>query len=92
MTIDPTGWQHTGFQQHVSREEADRKDIPEYDPRSGNHLWTAMVIYAVNPEAEMPILDKENLLGFPMIGCYYCEQPYERRLLKRRCPGPGVIA
>lgn len=67
--------------------------VPAYDPRSGDHLWITMAVYRIDPVAMtaddgVPVhLDNENLISVGAMGCYYCEQPYERRLLCRRCPG-----
>jgi hypothetical protein len=56
----------------------------------GDHLWTAMATFLVDPERLTTggpgLLDSENLGGV-YLGCYRCEQAYEPRLLKRRCPG-----
>jgi hypothetical protein len=62
---------------------------PEPD-RPGEHLWVMFAIYRVNPAAwngEDVLLDEENLATAGQIGCYVCEQPYEKRLTYRRCPG-----
>lgn len=67
--------------------------IPEYDPRSGDHLWIMTTAYRVDPQrltdpdAGPGLLGQENLLLLSGPGCYYCEQPYTPRLLHRRCPG-----
>lgn len=62
--------------------------IPEYDPRSGDHLWIILTMYRWGgPAVELPVLDTENLLSVQGPGCYYCEQPYSQRIYKRRCPG-----
>jgi hypothetical protein len=61
--------------------------IPEFNPRSGDHLWTWAVMYRASPEAETPMLDTENLLLITGPGCFYCEQVYSKRLAMRRCSG-----
>lgn len=68
----------------------DFKDrIPDYDPRSGEHLWMLLTMYKWNPpSAGKPILlDHENLLSVDGPGCYYCEQQYSQLLATRRCLG-----
>lgn len=80
----------TGFVQEVPG-HVDR--VPEFDPRSGEHLWTMTMAYQVDPAkmmsgADGPVLfDKENLLVTAGPGCYYCERPYSPRLAMRRCKG-----
>lgn len=63
--------------------------IPEFDPRSGAHLWSWALLYRASPEkqVETPMLDNENLLLITGPGCYYCELPYSPLLAKRRCRG-----
>lgn len=56
--------------------------------RTGSHLWAALLAYRVN-DPTMPdlMLDTENLLNYPTVGCFICEEPYSPRLAYRRCPG-----
>jgi len=66
--------------------------LPDYDPRSGAHLWVVANCYRVTPErwedrTHEPTLDAENLLSITVPFCYYCEQPWTSRLTHRRCPG-----
>ncbi|MEU4750022.1 hypothetical protein AB0F93_03440 [Micromonospora tulbaghiae] len=69
--------------------------VPEYDPRSGDHLWTVTCAYRVDPErftgeraGDGPaLLDLENLLLTAGPGCFFCEQTWSPRLARRRCPG-----
>jgi hypothetical protein len=64
--------------------------VPDYDPVKQQHLWVAIITYEVTPakwEREQVHLDMENMLMPPSIGCFYCEEPYQKRLLYRRCPG-----
>lgn len=59
--------------------------------RLGEHLWIATAAWLV-PEpstTETLLLDRENLLVSPAIGCYVCEEPYSRRIAHRRCSGKG---
>lgn len=65
--------------------------IAEFD-RPGEHLWTAMAMYRIDPAAWMAFgervnLDTENLLTVAGPGCFKCEQPYSPQLAARRCPG-----
>lgn len=82
-------WQSTGQRVEVDG-QVDR--IPPYDPRSGQHLWVWLMAFRANPAlmddpTHTPMLDRETLLSIKGPGCYYCEQPYTPRLLRRRCPG-----
>lgn len=61
--------------------------VPDFDPRTGEHLWTIVNMYRWNPGTESPILDMENLLTVQGPGCFYCEQVYTPQAAKRRCKG-----
>lgn len=82
-------WRSTG----QTVEVAGRPDrIPDFDPRSGDHLWSWVVLYRADPSkfgdaTHTPFLDSESLLNISGPGCFYCEQTYSDRLAKRRCPG-----
>lgn len=83
-------WASTGHREHVSGLEIDR--IPPFDPRTGDHLWTVVTAYRVEPAGfadptATPMLDRENLLSVAGPGCFYCEQPYTPLLASRRCKG-----
>lgn len=64
-----------------------------YAKRSHTHLWQAIITHKLsvqaleNMETESLILDAESMMGLPLIGCFVCEQPYSRELLRRKCPG-----
>lgn len=77
-------WRSTGHTQHVPG-DVDR--VPEFDPRTGDHLWTIISMYRWQPGTETPMLDTENLLTIQGPACYHCEQPYTQRLASRRCKG-----
>lgn len=93
MAVDPTPHREivsTGFQQRV--DPVDR--IPDYDPRSGDHLWTITGAWRIDPArwtspdpTVLPMLDAENLLSIAGPGCFYCEQYYTPLLASRRCKG-----
>lgn len=55
------------------------------------HLWIATAAWLVTDpgKAETLLLDRENLLVSPAIGCYVCEEPYTERIAHRRCSGKG---
>jgi hypothetical protein len=54
----------------------------------GEHLWIATAAWkVVDPTNPQLILDKENLLMPPVIGCYICELSYSTREFHRRCGG-----
>ena len=83
----PREWNTTGFQQEVG---SDIDRIPEFDERTGDHLWSVMSMYRVQPAmwqdpTATPHLDAENLLTVQGPFCYYCEKPYTSLLATRRC-------
>jgi hypothetical protein len=86
--MDEMHIKHTGV--HVKIEGPVRQ-IPEYDPHSAEHLWVVLPMYRVDPknltDGETGYLDRENLLTIEGPGCYYCEKPYTKNLLMRRCTG-----
>jgi hypothetical protein len=52
------------------------------------HLWIASLGYLVAvPLTNSSILDVDNLVIPPQIGCFICEQPYERGAETTACPG-----
>ena len=56
------------------------------------HVWIAAVAFLVYPPiADSATLDSENILGFPGIGCFLCELPYQDGDEHSVCPGepPG---
>ena len=82
-------WVNTGDQVLV---ENPPDNIPDYDPRSGAHLWAVFTMYRVDPAqwsdpTHTPMLDRENLLTVQGPGCFYCEQVYSPRVASRRCKG-----
>lgn len=81
-------WVGTGEQQHVP---GDIDRIPEFDKRTGDHLWAIFTMYRWGgPTVETPTLDMENLLSVLGPGCFYCNQEWSERLATRRCPGVEV--
>lgn len=89
-TYEPErAWVDTGFQQHVA---ASVNRIPEFDRRTGAHLWTVIQMHRVVPAmwadpTATPHLDMENLLTVQGPVCFFCEELYSDRLDKRRCKG-----
>ena len=66
--------------------------IPEFDPRSGAHLWVMIATWKCDPEKlikqqQEGLLDHENLLALGGPGCYFCEKAYSSALSLRRCKG-----
>lgn len=75
---------------HLEKIDNLRDRIPDFDPRSGNHLWTVLTLYNVDPEtylAGKSVLDHENLMNITPPGCYYCEKAYTPLLATRKCTG-----
>jgi hypothetical protein len=84
------GWAETGNTEYVGPH--DQMEIPDFDPRSGDHLFTVVVMYRVDPTltadpSHMSVLDHENRLAVVGPGCYYCETPWTPGMEKRRCKG-----
>lgn len=84
-------WMSTGA---VTKVDFGMDRIPDFDERTGDHLWIVTVVYRVDPKkfadrTATPILDMENLLMIPPPGCYYCEEYYSPWLATRRCKGKG---
>jgi len=66
------------------------KEIPEFDPRTGDHYWHIIANWKVDPLVWLKgdsHLDSENLLTITAPCCYYCERFYTPLLAKRRCKG-----
>lgn len=85
-------WISTG---HVVESPGEVDRIPDYDPRTGAHLWVVAPMFRINAEllddmTNVPHLDQENLIYISPVFCYWCEQPFARRLLTRRCAPIGM--
>jgi hypothetical protein len=83
-------WQSTGEGVYVNGPELDR--IPDFDPRSGEHLWIWSVVFRADPvkladPTSTPMLDHENLLSIAGPGCFYCQRSWGGALAGERCPG-----
>ena len=63
-----------------------------YAVKAGEHLWIATTSHLISADAldraadEPLILDAESLL-YAGYGCFVCEQVWEPRLTRHRCPG-----
>lgn len=94
-------WHDTGHTYRVDPDSPDRFDAEiQYAVKAGVHLWGAVVTYKIaentldaletgqaDTAAPAIMLDQENRLNAPLIGCMVCEQPYSRRLRRRACAG-----
>lgn len=74
---------------YVLRGTVDR--IPHFN---GEHLWVATILYEirnpvefVNQENGPVLLDYDNMILGPLMGCYYCEQQFHPNMLKKPCGG-----
>jgi hypothetical protein len=94
MSDDPNVYEPGAAVQSGKRlEELVRRSL-----RLREHLWIATAAWLV-PDPGRPgqrLLDRENLLVAPNIGCYVCEEPWSAREEKRRCsgkskPGPAPL-
>lgn len=63
-----------------------------YARKSHTHLFVATAAYVLSEETlrdmetSPPLFDLENLRQV-LIGCFVCEEPYDKRMLKRKCSG-----
>lgn len=84
------GRRGTGHHEHI---ELPFDRLPEYDPKTREHCWIMICVYRFDPaKAEDPsygpmIFDSANLLSAGKVGCFFCEEGYEKRLTFRPCPG-----
>lgn len=82
-------WSGTG---HTVKVDGWVDRIPEFDPRSGDHLWVIVTAHRIDPKkmqdpTHTPFLDTESLLNVSGPGCYYCEQEFTPLIASRRCRG-----
>jgi hypothetical protein len=79
---------NTGFVEDVQNFKS---KIPEFDPRSGDHLWIMLNMYKADinrlKTGQQMLMDHESLLSVEGPGCFYCEKPYHPILELRRCKG-----
>jgi len=59
-------------------------------PKGKEHIWIATAVYRLG-DKELSSdktfhMDMENLV-MTMFGCFVCEQPFQKRLVYRDCPG-----
>jgi hypothetical protein len=56
---------------------------------NGAHVWCVMTAFLVPDPATVDgmALDRDNMMVYPTVGCFRCEEAYEPRLRLRRCPG-----
>ncbi len=55
----------------------------------GDHVWIALVTHHLADPGRLAgerHLDAESIV-MAHVGCYVCEEPYDPRLARRRCPG-----
>lgn len=86
----------TGARQQAAMAEFDRRYA--YAVKSETHLWIVTLChYAADTTLDafagasdaLPMLDAETLAMSPAVGCYVCEEPYDRRSCKHRsCVNP----
>lgn len=53
----------------------------------GAHMWCVVVLYLVNPDSELHMLDRENLTRVDGPACFVCQQDYSPEVASRPCPG-----
>jgi hypothetical protein len=94
-------WRGIGDRQEVTpdrqlkAEEQLERDL-DYAVKSETHLWIVTMAHRATDQlldaqdgrtTDTPMLDTDTLLMRPAVGCYVCEQVYEPRLRRRKCPG-----
>lgn len=89
MAQPERAWGSTGFQQAVG---SDVDKVPAFDPRTGDHLWSVVTMYRVQPttwadSSVTPQLDLENLILVQGPFCFYCAHGWNERIASRRCKG-----
>lgn len=80
----------TGLQVNVpDRATLDRRLAAADKP--AEHLWTVLAAWRVaDPRSARSgpfILDAENLVALPGMGCFKCEQSFSNRLARQPCRG-----
>lgn len=94
-------WVGLGDEQEVTaaRQEHARAAFDkayEYAVRAHEHLWIVTLAHHATDGTldaldgasdQMPLLDADTLAFPPGVGCYVCEEPYNRRERRRRCKG-----
>lgn len=88
-------WVTTGQQERIDPGPQHAR-LPEWDPRTGDHFWSVITTYRVNPRQwadpnALPVLDHESLINITPVFCLHCEQTYTERLGNRRCTGEPTI-
>lgn len=67
-----------------------------YHEKAQTHLWVVFITHKAGDQildafdgssGDLPLLDADTMLGQPAFLCYICEQAYEPRLRRRKCPG-----
>lgn len=86
----PIGTKTLGVAEHFGG-PVDR--IPPWNPKTREHLWSTPALWRVDvarlEAGEDLMFDSATLLSAGVgVGCFYCEQLYEKRLTFRPCPGP----
>lgn len=71
--------------------EGKRAPLPEHN--NGQHEWTVVAAFRVNPEADKQYqLDMENLMSVEGPGCLHCERGWTPQRAAKPCPGePQVL-
>lgn len=92
----------TGIHQEVTpRRQEVAMDALErdraYHEKAGTHLWIVVVVHRASDglldgvddpdRADLRLIDADTMAGPPAVACFICEQAYEPRLRRRRCPG-----
>jgi hypothetical protein len=89
------GDQHEVTPHRLANIEARFEETYAYAIKSETHLWGVTLMHqasdatldALDGGPGQPLLDADTLLMRPTVGCYVCEEPYEPRARRRKCPG-----
>lgn len=104
MTGQDREWTSLGDRQEVNPQrlagiEARFEEAYAYATKSETHLWGVTLMHratdstldSLDGKDGTPLLDADTLLMRPGVGCYVCEQAYEPRMRRRKCPGEPKV-
>lgn len=104
MTGPEREWTALGDRQEVNAQrlagiERRFEEAYAYATKSETHMWGVTLMHRASDQTldafdggpGQPLLDADTLLMRPAVGCYVCEQAYEPRMRRRKCPGEPKV-
>ncbi|HXH77297.1 hypothetical protein [Nocardioides sp.] len=94
--VTPTGHRQDVTPTRQANASATSDADYDYHLKSSTHYWIVIVSHKANGSLldahdEVPgavgIIDADTMLGPPDVCCFICEESYEPRLRRRKCPG-----